>query len=106
MADSTFSVTLFMESGSARQLPSNCACTMARSVLDVAETQHLIDGLDWQGAAKDIQTSGNWLEANGSKKVCACITSSPSTELPYNSKDILLSCYGLRDSERLMLKPW
>ncbi|CAN6571573.1 unnamed protein product [Malus baccata var. baccata] len=37
--------------------------------LDVAEAQHLMDGLDWQGAVKDIQASVNWLKANGSKKV-------------------------------------
>ncbi|KAJ0112558.1 hypothetical protein Patl1_01981 [Pistacia atlantica] len=37
--------------------------------LDVAEAQHLMDGLDWQGAVKDIGASVNWLKANGSKKV-------------------------------------
>ncbi|GAB2215038.1 hypothetical protein Droror1_Dr00019412 [Drosera rotundifolia] len=37
--------------------------------LDVAEAQHLMDGLDWQGAVKDIQASVSWLKANGSKKV-------------------------------------
>ena len=37
--------------------------------LDVAEAQHLFEGLDWQGAVKDIQASVNWLKANGSKKV-------------------------------------
>ncbi|GAA0164473.1 hypothetical protein Leryth_005426 [Lithospermum erythrorhizon] len=37
--------------------------------LDAAEAQHLMDGLDWQGAIKDIQASVNWLKANGSKKV-------------------------------------
>jgi carboxymethylenebutenolidase len=36
--------------------------------LDAAEAQHLMDGLDWQGAIKDIQASVNWLKANGSKK--------------------------------------
>ena len=40
--------------------------------LDVAEAQHLFDGLDWQGAVKDINASVNWLKANGSKKVCSC----------------------------------
>lgn len=29
-----------------------------------------MDGLDWQGAVKDIRASVNWLKANGSKKVC------------------------------------
>lgn len=37
--------------------------------LDVAEAQHLMDGLDWQGAVKDIQASVQWLKANGSQKV-------------------------------------
>ncbi|XLT39778.1 hypothetical protein HN873_071070, partial [Arachis hypogaea] len=37
--------------------------------LDVAEAQHLMDGLNWQGAVKDIEASINWLKANGSKKV-------------------------------------
>ncbi|KAI3851251.1 hypothetical protein MKX03_002239 [Papaver bracteatum] len=37
--------------------------------VDVAEAQHLMDGLDWQGAVKDISASVNWLKANGSKKV-------------------------------------
>ncbi|RVW38938.1 hypothetical protein CK203_073601 [Vitis vinifera] len=36
--------------------------------LDVAEAQHLMDGLDWQGAVKDICASVNWLKANGSQK--------------------------------------
>lgn len=37
--------------------------------LDVAEAQHLFDGLDWPGAVKDIHASVDWLKANGSKKV-------------------------------------
>ncbi|KAI3497278.1 hypothetical protein L1887_39772 [Cichorium endivia] len=37
--------------------------------LDAAEAQHLMDGLDWPGAVKDIQASVNWLKSNGSKKV-------------------------------------
>ncbi|KAJ4781641.1 alpha/beta-Hydrolases superfamily protein [Rhynchospora pubera] len=37
--------------------------------LDVAEAQHLMEGLDWQGAVKDIGASVNWLKANGSPKV-------------------------------------
>ncbi|KAK9151639.1 hypothetical protein Syun_009948 [Stephania yunnanensis] len=37
--------------------------------LDAAEARHLMDGLDWQGAVKDIHASVNWLKANGSKKV-------------------------------------
>ncbi|XP_074583807.1 uncharacterized protein LOC141839858 [Curcuma longa] len=37
--------------------------------LDVAEAQHLMEGLDWQGAVKDIEASVNWLKATGSSKV-------------------------------------
>lgn len=37
--------------------------------LDVAEAQHLMGGLDWQGAVKDIHASVNWLKATGSPKV-------------------------------------
>uniref|UniRef100_A0A0D6R4Q9 Dienelactone hydrolase domain-containing protein n=1 Tax=Araucaria cunninghamii TaxID=56994 RepID=A0A0D6R4Q9_ARACU len=37
--------------------------------LDAAEAQHLMDGLDWQGAIKDISASVKWLKENGSKKV-------------------------------------
>ncbi|XP_002881231.2 uncharacterized protein LOC9317298 [Arabidopsis lyrata subsp. lyrata] len=37
--------------------------------LDTAEAQHLMDGLDWPGAIKDIRASVNWLRSNGSKKV-------------------------------------
>lgn len=46
--------------------------------LDVAEAQHLMEGLDWQGAVKDIQASVKWLKSNGSPKVehfhlCSCL---------------------------------
>ncbi|XP_072993587.1 uncharacterized protein [Typha latifolia] len=37
--------------------------------LDAAEAQHLMEGLDWAGAVKDIRASVNWLKANGSSKV-------------------------------------
>ncbi|XP_068658169.1 uncharacterized protein [Aristolochia californica] len=37
--------------------------------LDVAEAQHLMGGLDWKGAIKDIHASVSWLKANGSEKV-------------------------------------
>ncbi|KAI0522845.1 hypothetical protein KFK09_005230 [Dendrobium nobile] len=37
--------------------------------LDVAEAQHLMGGLDWPGAVKDIGASVQWLKANGSPKV-------------------------------------
>ncbi|CAA0816071.1 alpha/beta-Hydrolases superfamily protein [Striga hermonthica] len=37
--------------------------------LDAAEAQHLMEGLDWKGAVKDIEASVNWLKAEGSEKV-------------------------------------
>ena len=49
-----------------------CSLYRGKVGLDVAEAQHLLDGLDWQGAVKDIRASVNWLKANGSKKVCYC----------------------------------
>lgn len=54
--------------------------------LDVAEAQHLMDGLDWQGAVKDITASVNWLKANGSKKVghCLCFQDKNSLSLKWS----------------------
>jgi hypothetical protein len=54
--------------------------------LEVAEAQHLMDGLDWQGAIKDIQASVKWLKENGSskvvfyfkKKIFVCLSTVPS----------------------------
>lgn len=46
-----------------------CSLYRGKVGLEVAEAQHLMDGLDWQGAVKDIEASVNWLKANGSKKV-------------------------------------
>ncbi|KAI4966334.1 hypothetical protein ZWY2020_041226 [Hordeum vulgare] len=37
--------------------------------LEVAEAQHLMEGLDWPGAIKDIQALVKWLKENGSPKV-------------------------------------
>eukprot|EP00250_Pteridium_aquilinum_P000179 c10202_g1_i1 orf=172-966(+) len=37
--------------------------------LDAAEAQHLMDGLDWPGAVKDVAESVKWLKDNGSSKV-------------------------------------
>ncbi|KAL2649786.1 hypothetical protein R1flu_017914 [Riccia fluitans] len=39
--------------------------------LDAAEAKHLMDGLDWPGAVKDVAASAKWLKENGSKKVGA-----------------------------------
>lgn len=41
--------------------------------MDVAEAQHLMEGLDWQGAVKDIGASVKWLKENGSKKVSSIL---------------------------------
>ena len=37
--------------------------------LDAIEAQHLMDGLDWQGALKYIVASVKWLKENGLQKV-------------------------------------
>ncbi|CAI7794246.1 unnamed protein product [Closterium sp. NIES-54] len=37
--------------------------------LEAAEAQHLMDGLDWPTAIKEIGASAKWLLAHGSKKV-------------------------------------
>lgn len=49
--------------------PVQCSLYRGKVGLDVAEAQHLMGGLDWQGAVKDIEASVNWLKSNGSKKV-------------------------------------
>ena len=46
-----------------------CSLYRGKVGLEVAEAQHLMEGLDWPGAVKDIEASVNWLKANGSKKV-------------------------------------
>lgn len=46
-----------------------CSLYRGKVGLDTAEAQHLMDGLDWPGAIKDIRASVEWLKANGSKKV-------------------------------------
>jgi len=37
--------------------------------LEVAEAQHLLEGLDWPGAVADIAASAKWLKDQGSSKV-------------------------------------
>eukprot|EP00271_Cylindrocystis_brebissonii_P015891 TRINITY_DN38954_c0_g1_i1.p1 TRINITY_DN38954_c0_g1~~TRINITY_DN38954_c0_g1_i1.p1 ORF type:complete len:237 (+),score=41.04 TRINITY_DN38954_c0_g1_i1:227-937(+) len=39
--------------------------------LDAAEAHHLMEGLDWPGAVKDIGAAAKWLKADGSAKVGA-----------------------------------
>ena len=50
--------------------------------LEVAEAQHLMEGLDWQGAIKDIQASVKWLKESGSSKVFSFLISVCVSALP------------------------
>lgn len=72
--------------------------------LDVSEAQHLMDGLDWQGAVKDIQASVNWLKANGSKKVgvtgfCMGGALSIASSVLVPEVDAVVAFYGVPSSE-------
>eukprot|EP00262_Sarcandra_glabra_P001793 TRINITY_DN11953_c0_g1_i1.p1 TRINITY_DN11953_c0_g1~~TRINITY_DN11953_c0_g1_i1.p1 ORF type:complete len:278 (-),score=55.94 TRINITY_DN11953_c0_g1_i1:180-1013(-) len=72
--------------------------------LDVAEAQHLMDGLDWQGAIKDIQASVNWLKANGSKKVgvtgfCMGGALSIASAVLVPEVDAVVAFYGVPSSQ-------
>ncbi|OMO66556.1 Dienelactone hydrolase [Corchorus capsularis] len=72
--------------------------------LDVAEAQHLMDGLDWQGAVKDISASVNWLKTNGSKKVgvtgyCMGGALSIASSVLIPEVDAVVSFYGVCSSE-------
>lgn len=46
-----------------------CSLYRGKVGLDAAEAHHLMEGLDWQGAVKDIDASVKWLKDNGSPKV-------------------------------------
>lgn len=72
--------------------------------LDVAEAQHLFDGLDWPGAVKDIHASVDWLKANGSKKAgvtgfCmgGALAIASSVLVPH--VDAVVAFYGVPSSE-------
>ncbi|KAA8524707.1 hypothetical protein F0562_011130 [Nyssa sinensis] len=72
--------------------------------LDVAEAQHLMDGLDWQGAVKDIHASVNWLKANGSQKVgvtgfCMGGALSIASSVLIPEVDAVVAFYGVPSSE-------
>nr|GMC88270.1 protein usf-like [Ipomoea batatas] len=72
--------------------------------LDVAEAQHLMEGLDWQGAVKDIQASVNWLKANGSKKVgvtgyCMGGALSIASSVLVPGVDAVVAFYGVPSAE-------
>uniref|UniRef100_A0A7N0TTU6 Dienelactone hydrolase domain-containing protein n=1 Tax=Kalanchoe fedtschenkoi TaxID=63787 RepID=A0A7N0TTU6_KALFE len=72
--------------------------------LDVAEAQHLMDGLDWQGAVKDIQASANWLKANGSRKVgvtgfCMGGALSIASSVLVPEVDAVVAFYGVPSSD-------
>ncbi|KAF2284925.1 hypothetical protein GH714_032599 [Hevea brasiliensis] len=67
--------------------------------LDVAEAQHLMEGLDWQGAVKDIRASVNWLKANEVDAVVA-FYGVPSSELadPAQAKAPVQAHFGELDN--------
>ncbi|KAF8410758.1 hypothetical protein HHK36_003295 [Tetracentron sinense] len=72
--------------------------------LDVAEAQHLMDGLDWQGAVKDIHASVSWLKANGSQKVgvtgyCMGGALSIASAVLIPEVDAVVSFYGVPSSQ-------
>lgn len=72
--------------------------------LDVAEAQHLMDGLDWKGAVKDIEASVNWLKANGSQKVgvtgyCMGGALSIASAVLVPGVDAVVAFYGVPSSE-------
>ncbi|KAL5730027.1 carboxymethylenebutenolidase [Ranunculus cassubicifolius] len=72
--------------------------------LDVAEAQHLMDGLDWQGAVKDIHASVSWLKANGSNKVgvtgyCMGGALSIASAVLVPEVDAAVAFYGVPSSE-------
>ncbi|XP_052193374.1 uncharacterized protein LOC127801902 [Diospyros lotus] len=72
--------------------------------LDVAKAQHLMDGLDWQGAVKDIRASVNWLKENGSKKVgvtgfCMGGALSIASSVLVPEVDAVVAFYGVPSSQ-------
>ncbi|XP_058101260.1 uncharacterized protein LOC131245675 [Magnolia sinica] len=72
--------------------------------LDVAEAQHLMEGLDWPGAVKDIGASVNWLKENGSKKVgvtgfCMGGALSIASAVLVPQVDAVVAFYGVPSSE-------
>ncbi|CAO2170236.1 unnamed protein product [Urochloa humidicola] len=72
--------------------------------LDVAEAQHLMEGLDWQGAVKDIQASVKWLKSNGSPKVgvtgyCMGGALSIASGVLVPEVDAVVAFYGTPSSE-------
>lgn len=72
--------------------------------LDVAEAQHLMDGLDWKAAVKDIEASVNWLKANGSQKVgvtgyCMGGALSIASAVLVPTVDAVVAFYGVPSSE-------
>ncbi|KAL0306938.1 UNVERIFIED_CONTAM: putative carboxymethylenebutenolidase [Sesamum radiatum] len=72
--------------------------------LDVAEAQHLMDGLDWQGAVKDIEASVNWLKTNGSQKVgvtgyCMGGALAIASSVLVPSVDAVVAFYGVPSPE-------
>ncbi|PIA28841.1 hypothetical protein AQUCO_06600042v1 [Aquilegia coerulea] len=72
--------------------------------LDVAEAEHLMNDLDWQGAVKDISASVSWLKANGSQKVgvtgyCMGGALSIASAVLIPDIDAAVAFYGVPSSE-------
>ncbi|XP_057872364.2 uncharacterized protein LOC131078627 [Cryptomeria japonica] len=72
--------------------------------LDAAEAKHLMDGLDWIGAVKDIKASAKWLKENGSKKVgvtgfCMGGALSIASAVLVPEVDCVVAFYGVPSSE-------
>ncbi|KAJ0971507.1 hypothetical protein J5N97_019466 [Dioscorea zingiberensis] len=72
--------------------------------LDVAEAQHLMDGLDGQDAIKDIRAVINWLKAGGSAKVgvtgfCMGGALSIASGVLIPEVDAVVAFYGISSSE-------
>lgn len=64
-----YNIVTWLKTSSIDMLFSLISLYHGKVALDVAEAQHLMEGLDWQGAVKDIQASVKWLKSNGSPKV-------------------------------------
>ncbi|KAF9588214.1 hypothetical protein IFM89_008284 [Coptis chinensis] len=72
--------------------------------LDVAEAEHLMSNLDWQGAVKDIRASVKWLKANGSQKVgatgyCMGGALALASAVLVREIDAVVAFYGIPSSE-------
>nr|AFK38323.1 unknown [Lotus japonicus] len=72
--------------------------------LDVAEAEHLMTDLDWEGAVKDIRASINWLKENGSKKAgvtgfCMGAALAVASSVLVPEVDAAIAFYGVPPSD-------